>query len=221
MAPKGVIFDMDGVIVDSEPRHERAFLQVVQEIGYGGRHGLRFADYIGRSDRELWEEFVARNNPPQSLEELLARKRRATISILRAEQPFFDGVLELIRELHELYPLALASGSDRAVVEAVLELQNLRGVFHPVVTGSDIEHGKPAPDIFLKTAGLMGVEPRECWVIEDSKPGVAAALAAGMQVIAITNSHPAGELNDATHIVRSYSEVRQLLVDPGPKPTGA
>ena len=215
MRPQGVIFDMDGVIVDSEPRHERAFLQVVQEIGYEGRHGLRFADYIGRSDRQLWEDFVAKHSPPQSLEELLARKRRATVSILRAEQPFFDGVLELIRELHERYPLALASGSERAVVDAVLELRNLRRLFRAVVTGSDVEHGKPAPDIFLKTAGLLEVEPRGCWVIEDSKPGVAAALAAGMRVIAITNSHPAGELSDATHVVQTFSEIHRLLVDPG------
>lgn len=214
MRPGAVIFDMDGVIVDSEPRHERAFLEVVREIGYGGRHGLRFADYIGRSDRQLWEDFVAKNKPPQSLEELLARKRRATISLLRAEQPVFDGVIELLLELHELYPLALASGSERAVVDAVLELQDMGRFFRAVVTGSDIEQGKPDPDIFLKTACLMGVEPRECCVVEDSKPGVAAALAAGMRVIAITNTHPAAELSDATHVVRSFQEIRQLLVDP-------
>ena len=72
---KAVIFDMDGVIVDSEPRHERAFREVIGELGYEDTHGLRFADYIGRSDRELWVDFIARHKPRQTIEELLALKR--------------------------------------------------------------------------------------------------------------------------------------------------
>ena len=71
MNAAAVIFDMDGVIVDSEPRHERAFLEVVKEIGFEEKHGLRFADYVGRSDQELWRDFVARNRPSQSLKDLL------------------------------------------------------------------------------------------------------------------------------------------------------
>ena len=64
LSEHAVIFDMDGVIVDSEPRHERAFLEVVRAIGYGENHGLRFADYVGRADRELWQDFVAKHKPP-------------------------------------------------------------------------------------------------------------------------------------------------------------
>jgi HAD superfamily hydrolase (TIGR01509 family) len=208
---KAVIFDMDGVIVASEPRHDRAFLAVVREIGYGDRHGLRFADYIGRSDDELWKDFIARNNPPQTLEELLAMKRQRTVDLIRRERPLFDGVEQLIQKLSGHCPLALASGSERPVVEAVLDLNDLRRHFAVVVTGSDIQQGKPAPDIFLKTAGLIGADPKNCWVIEDSKPGVAAALAAGMRVIAITNTHAAGELRHATHVARNYAEITRYL----------
>src|SRR5205085_4900874 len=82
-----IIFDMDGVIVDSEPRHELAFLQVLREIGYGESHGLRFSDYIGRSDQELWVDFIARHRPSQSLAELLAMKRERAVEIIRREQP--------------------------------------------------------------------------------------------------------------------------------------
>ena len=211
MLLKAVIFDMDGVIVDSEPRHERAFLEVVRAIGYGENHGLRFADYVGRADRELWLDFVAKHNPPHELAELLAMKRERVLEILRREQPLFAGLPPLVEKLAARCPLALASGSERAIVEAVLALGNLRQFFAVTVSGSDIKRGKPAPDIFLRAAELLEIAPRDCWVIEDSKPGVAAALAAGMKVIAITNTHPAEELQQATCVVRTYGEVESLL----------
>ena len=80
---KAVIFDMDGVIVDSEPRHERAFLEVVREIGYGDNHDFRFADYVGRSDKELWVDFVAKHNPQQTQGES-ARAWARTLSVNNA-----------------------------------------------------------------------------------------------------------------------------------------
>ncbi len=207
---------MDGVLVDSEPRHERAFLEVVREIGYADKLDFCFAEYIGRSDRDLWVAFVARPQPPHSLPDLLVRKQRRTIEILRREQPLFDGVPKLMEKLAPRYALALASGSDRAVVETVLELQGLGRFFSAVISGSEIEHGKPAPDIFLRAAELLKVPPQTCCVIEDSKPGIAAGLAAGMQVIAITNTHPAAELNHATHVVGTYKEIEHLLLEARP-----
>jgi len=212
MMKPAVIFDMDGVIVDSEPRHERAFLEVLAEIGYAERHGLRFADYIGRSDRELWVDFVARNRPPQAIEELLALKRRRVMEIIRAEQPLFAGLPELVEKAASRYTLGLASGSERPVVEEVLRLRDLRRFFSAVICGAEVPNGKPAPDIFFRAAELLGVEPGNCWVIEDSKPGVAAGLAAGMRVIAITNTHPAEELSHANHVVSNYAEIERLLL---------
>jgi HAD superfamily hydrolase (TIGR01509 family) len=208
---QAVIFDMDGVIVDSEPRHERAFLEVVRELGYGDNHGLRFADYIGRTDQDLWADFVARHQPAQTLEQLLALKRQRILELLRRDQPLFAGIPELIRKLAAAYRLGLASGSERPVVEAVLALEGLRQFFSATVAGSEVSRGKPAPDIFLRAAELLQVSPQACWVIEDSKPGIAAALAAGMRVIAITNTHPAAELRCATHVVGSCSEIERLL----------
>jgi len=212
---KAVIFDMDGVIVDSEPRHERAFVEVAREIGYESI-GLKFADYIGRSDNELWIDFVAKHKPKQSMDELLAMKRRRVIEIIRAEQPLFNGLVPLVRRLAQCHRLAVASGSERAVIEEVLNLEALHQFFPVVVSGSEVSRGKPAPDIFLRTAELLGVFPKDCCVIEDSKPGVAAAIAAGMKVIAITNTHPAEELHHATHVVGSYSDIEELLVSTRP-----
>ena len=209
---KAVIFDMDGVIVDSEPRHERAFLEVAREIGYGETHGVVWADYVGRSEHDLWVDFVARHKPPQSMDELLKLKRDRVLEILRREEPIFAGLAELVEKLARACKLGLASGSERPVVEAVLSLQDLRRFFSATVTSSEVRLGKPAPDIFLRTARLLGVAPADCWVIEDSKPGVAAGLAAGMRVIAITNTHPAHELRTATRIVSSYAEIERLLL---------
>jgi beta-phosphoglucomutase-like phosphatase (HAD superfamily) len=109
-------------------------------------------------------------------------------------------------------PLALASGSERPIVEEVLSLRDLRRHFSATVSGSDIQRGKPAPDIFLRAAELLGVAAPDCWTIEDSKPGIAASLAAGMRVIAITNTHAAHELGQATRVVSDYAQIEELLL---------
>lgn len=202
---------MDGVIVDSEPRHERAFLEVVRHIGFGDNHGIRFADYIGRTDRELWVDFLQRHNPPHTLERLLQMKRERVLEILRQEEPLFDGLPELVEKLAADYKLALASGSERAVIEAVLTFRNLGRFFPVTVSGTEVARGKPAPDIFLRAADLLGVKPGDCWVIEDSKPGVTAAKAAGMRTIAVTNTHPADELTHADHVADNYEQIGLLL----------
>ena len=208
---EAVIFDMDGVIVDSEPRHELAFLEVVREIGYADRLHLRFDDFVGRSDHELWEAFIKTHRPPHNLQELLERKRHRVIEIIRREQPLFKGLTALVEKIAPCYRLGVASGSERLVVEEVLALQGLRKFFRAAVTAADVKQGKPAPDIFLHTAKLLEVDPQNCWVIEDSKPGIAAGLAAGMRVIAITNTYGADELRQASHVVSTYEEIDKLL----------
>lgn len=208
---QAVVFDMDGVIVDSEPHHERAFLQVFDELGYGANHGIRFADFIGRSDLAVWHDFVARHQPPHALEHLVALKQERVLGFMRATEPIFEGLPDLVRFLAPRFRLAVASGSVHPVIEAVLSMKGLRPFFSTVVSSTDVPQGKPAPDIFWRAADLLGVAPGHCCVIEDSKPGVAAGLAAGMRVIAITNTHPASELRNAHHVVSTYEEIETLL----------
>jgi HAD superfamily hydrolase (TIGR01509 family) len=209
---QAVIFDMDGVIVDSEGYHEQTFLAVMEEIGFGASHGIDFQRYVGRSDFELWQDFISLRRPAQTLEQLLEHKRRLFLDILRELEPIYDGVPGLVAKLRGRFALAVASGSERPIVNAVLDLRELAANFPVVVTGGEVERGKPAPDIFLHAAALLGVAPDRCCVIEDSKPGVAAARAAGMEVIAITNTHPAAELEHAHHVVSSYAEIERLLI---------
>jgi beta-phosphoglucomutase-like phosphatase (HAD superfamily) len=94
-----VIFDMDGVIIDSEPRHERAFREIFREIGYAETHGIDFPHYYGRSDRALWLDFIARHRPAWSIEELTERKQRRFLEIIREEQPIFEGLPDLLEKL--------------------------------------------------------------------------------------------------------------------------
>lgn len=211
MALTAVIFDMDGVIVDSEPHHELAFRQVIRELGYDESQSLCFSDYIGRSDREIWIDFIARHQPLQTLDELRALKCARVIELLQCDQPLFPGLPELVEKLSRKYQLAVASGSEPAVIEAVLDLKGLRRFFPVVVSSTEIAHGKPAPDIFLLAAQRLDVAPAQCCVIEDSKPGIAAGLAAGMRVIAIANTHPAEELSQAPTVVSTYREIESLL----------
>ena len=206
-----IIFDLDGVIVDSEPHHRSAFYEVLGELGYSLDHGMNFEDYVGRSDFEMFVDFVARHKPPQTVEELTARKRRKVVDIMRTIQPVFPGLPDLVAELAPRHPLAVASGSEHPVIEAALSIKGLRQFFSVVVSSSDVPNGKPAPDVFLRTAELLGAAPQNCWVVEDSKPGIAAGLAAGMRVIAIANTHPPEELTQATHVVKTYREIARLL----------
>ena len=210
-----VIFDMDGVIVDSEPRHERAFREVFEEIGFGDTHGIEFSQYYGRSDRALWDDFMARHKPPHTLEDLSERKQRRFLRMIREEQPVFESLPDLVQRLALVYRLGLASGSYHPTIEAVLSLKDLRRFFPVVVSVQDVARGKPEPDVFLRAAELLKSNPAECCVVEDSAAGVEAGLAAGMTVIAITNSLPKEKLSRAHYIVSTYREIDRLLLGDG------
>lgn len=209
---KAVIFDMDGVIVDSEPLHERSFREVFAEMGYGETHGIDFTAYYGKSDLVLWRDFFEKHAPRQTLEEMACAKERRFAEILNETQPIFPRVPGLLEKLTGRYRLGLASGSSHSVISAVLSLQNLRRFFPVAVSAQDVPRGKPAPDVFLRAASLLQVDPSGCWVIEDSEAGVQAALDAGMRVIGITNTLPAERLSKATRVVSHYEEIEQLLL---------
>ena len=203
---------MDGVIVDSEPRHERAFREVFDEIGFGQTHGVDFPQYYGRSDRTLWDDFMAKHNPPHTIDDLSERKQQRFLRMIREEQPIFENLPGLVQRLSLVYKLGLASGSYHPAIEAILSLKDLRQYFPTVVSVQDVPRGKPAPDVFLRAAELLKSDPGECCVIEDSAAGVEAGVAAGMTVIGITNSLPKEKLARAHHVVSTYKQIDDLLL---------
>ena len=172
-----VIFDMDGVIVDSEPIHEMSFLELWQEMGYDENHGIRFSEFYGKSDRVVWEAFIDKHQPIQSIEELTVLKEDRVIQLLRDKQPVFDGIPNLVQRLVKCLPLAIASGSVHRII--------------------DVPNSKPEPDVFLLAAKRLGVARNKCCVIEDTVTGVLAGKAAGMTVLGITNTFDAETLAQA------------------------
>ena len=210
-----VIFDMDGVIVDSEPIHEMSFLELWKEMGYNDNHGIHFPDFYGRSDRVLWETFIEKHHPPQPLEELLGLREERLVQMLRDKQPIFNGVTELVQRLANRFPLAVGSGSAHRIIDEVLAMRDLRRYFRCTVSSEDVEQPKPAPDIFLLAAKRLGVEPAKCCVIEDTVSGVQAANAAGMTVLAIANTFEAKALGQAgsDQIFTNYAGIGDTLLN--------
>lgn len=207
-----VVFDLDGVIVDSEPRHERAFLRVFEEIGYAVDHGMDFAAYLGRSDRALWEDFIARHRPAEPIEELLERKERTLISLLEEERPVYAGLPDLVRDLSRRYRLAVASGSRHTVIEAVLAMAGIRDAFATIASVQDVGKAKPAPDVFAYATQQLGLAPTRCCAIEDTVAGIESARAAGLAVIAVPHTYPEAALSRATRVVRDLDGIRELLL---------
>ena len=210
---KAIIFDMDGVIVDSEPLHKESFLQVWEELGYGNNHGINFSDFYGTSDRTVWKAFIDKHKPKMHIDELILLRKQRLIKLLSDKKPIFDGVLPLIQHLASYCPIGLASGSVHHIIDEVLKMDELRQYFRCIVSSEDVSIPKPSPEIFLLASKKLNVEPKYCCVIEDTINGVKAGKAAGMNVVAITNTFSIDQLSKsgADLVCQSYNEITKNL----------
>ncbi|MGD1017916.1 MAG: HAD family phosphatase [Verrucomicrobiia bacterium] len=207
-----IIFDMDGVIVDSEPLHQKAFETLFAELGKKHDHGIVFHEYYGRSDGALLRDFIDKHHLPNELEDLSARKLKYFLGYLRERRPVFKELHELIPELARRYQLAVATSSSHHVADVVMEISGLGPHFHVIVAREDVRFPKPDPEVYFTTARKLGVRPSTCCVIEDSTHGVQAAKMAGMTCIGITTSLSPEQLSRADHVARNYDDVRKLLL---------
>ena len=207
-----IIFDMDGVIVDSEPLHQRAFETLFEELGKKHDHGVVFSDYYGRSDGALLRDFIDKHKLPHELEDLSARKLKYFLSYLRERRPVFQELHALVPELARRYKLAIATSSSHPVADIVMEISGLGPNFKLIVAREDVRFPKPDPEIYFTTARKLGVRPSTCCVIEDTTPGVQAAKMAGMTCIGLTSCLPPDKLSRADHVARNYDDVRKLLL---------
>jgi len=207
-----VIFDMDGVIVDSEPLHQRAFEALFDELGKRHNHGIVFHEYLGRSDKILLKDFIERNEVPFELEDLTQRKLKYFLRYLRERRPVFEELHSLVPELAKRYKLAVASSNFRHVIDVVMEISGLRPHFNVIVGYEDIRFTKPDPEIYFTAAKRLGTRPSQCCVIEDAPLGVQAAKMAGMTCIGLTTSLPAEKLSRADFVAKDFGEVRRILL---------
>jgi HAD superfamily hydrolase (TIGR01509 family) len=188
-----VVFDLDGVIVDSEQVWDAAREAVTRERG-GRWHGGATRDMMGMSSVE-WSRYMHDRLgvplPPEEISAGVARRLEATY---REELPLIEGAPEAVARLAEHWPLAVASSSNRPVIDLVLNLAGLGRYFRATVSSEEVARGKPAPDVYLEAARLLGADPARCAAVEDSHNGIFSAKAAGMRVIAVPNRrYPPGE----------------------------
>jgi HAD superfamily hydrolase (TIGR01509 family) len=183
-----VIFDMDGIIVDSEQLWDDAREELVKETG--GRWGVGAQRAMMGMASHEWSAYVRDElEVPLSAEEI---NREVVGRLLRSYEqhlPLLPGAVQVVRAAGACWPLAVASSSNREVIDHVLEIAGIADQFGATVSSEEVGRGKPAPDVFLATARELGVEPADCVVIEDSGNGIRAAVAAGMRVVAAPNHH--------------------------------
>jgi len=207
-----VIFDMDGVIVDSEPLHKKAFETLFEELGKKHDHGIIFHEYYGRSDKVLLQDFIEKHKVPFELEDLTQRKLKYFLQYLHERRPVFQELHSLVPELARHYKLAVASSNFRHVIDVVMEISGLRPHFTVIVGYEDVRFTKPDPEIYFTAARRLGVRPSQCCVIEDATLGVQAAKMAGMSCIGLTTSLHPEKLARADFIAKNYDDVRRLLL---------
>jgi len=186
-----IIFDMDGVIVDSEPLHIKAERQTLAPFNLNIADA-EFHAYMGQTPRMLIEDIIRKYKLPVTLSSLYAIHEKNLLHLYRQQVLPIEGALDLIQEVSAAkIKLGLASSSDIDLIEAVLEKFSLGNVFGQFASGEEVEQTKPNPDIFLLAAERLKVNPANCLVIEDSTNGVKAAKAAGMTCIGFNspNSH--------------------------------
>ncbi len=214
---RAVIFDFDGVIADTEPLHFEGLRRTLADIQITLTENDYYTDYLGFDDRGCILEALRVNHHPISsslVETLMARKAIAYMASIKEHLVIFPGVSAFIEEAAATYPLAIASGALRPEIELVLEQIGLRNAFDHITSAEEVTNGKPHPEPFLQAlAGLnrrqtTAISPGSCLVIEDSRPGIRAAKAAGMKVLAITNTHTAQDLHEADAVSMSLSETR-------------
>ena len=211
---EAVVFDLDGVLLDSEQVWDEVREALVRERG-GRWHEQAQADMMGMSSvewsRYLHEELGLAEAPEELNDEVVRRM----LERYREQLPLIDGAVAAVERLAARFPLALASSSNRPLIDVVLASAGLAGSFRATVSSEEVPRGKPAPDVFLEAARRLGVAADRCAAIEDSANGLRAAHAAGMRVIALPNRrYPPGAdaLAIADAIAGSLDELSPELV---------
>jgi HAD superfamily hydrolase (TIGR01509 family) len=214
-----VVFDLDGVIVDSEQVWAAVREQLVADWGGVDRPEAQRA-MMGMSSPEwtrYMHEQLGLSQPP---EEIGAEVLRRMLERYRDELPLIDGAVEVVRTLAARLPLAVASSSNRPLIDAVLETAGIASCFAVTLSSEEVRRGKPAPDVYLEAARRLGIEPERCAAVEDSASGIRAAHAAGMTVVAYPNAHypPEAEALDLADVV--VAEPAEIVEVVGARTTG-
>jgi HAD superfamily hydrolase (TIGR01509 family) len=183
-----VVFDLDGVIVDSEQVWDEVREAYVRETG-GTYTDESARDMMGMSSPE-WSRYMAEAlRVPGTPEEINAAIVERMLARYGEAPPLLPGALEAVRRIGASVPLAIASSSNRELIDVVLRASGLAADFRATVSSEEVPRGKPWPDVYLEAARRLGVDPARCGAVEDSHNGIRSAKAAGMRVVAVPNAH--------------------------------
>jgi HAD superfamily hydrolase (TIGR01509 family) len=210
-----VVFDLDGVLIDSESVWAEARKRLVRERGGSWRPDATRA-MMGMSSLEwsryMHDELGVDLPPAEISREVVDRLEQ----LYRERLPLLPGAVEAVRAMAERWPLGIASSANRPLIELVVELAGLVGCFRAAVSSEEVAHGKPAPDVYLEAARRLDVPAARCAAVEDSSNGLRSAAAAGMTVVAIPNADfpPARDaLALADVVIRSVGELSPAVID--------
>ena len=215
---QAVIFDCDGILVNTEPLHYRAFQEVLAPLGMGHDYESYMEHFVGFDDRDAFIYAFKEAGlylAPTTLDRLMEAKALALLDLIGQGVPGFPGVGELVAELMNRGVLmAVASGALRHEIDAFIASLGLNGVFHAIVAADEVKKSKPDPETYLlaierlrQLRGEMRLDPMNCIAIEDTPAGIRSAKSAGLPVIAVTNSFSLPELTEADKVIDSLSEL--------------
>ncbi len=209
--PAAILFDMDGVICDTQPMHLKAFVELAQ------KHGIeltaeRFRTLFGMENRKLLPKLFGRDLPEEEIRAHADWKEARYRELINGQIELMEGVSELVGWLQENgLGSAVASSAPKANVEQILHSTGLMKRMGAYLASEDVTHHKPHPEIYLKTAERLGVPAKEAWVIEDSLHGIEAGQRAGMKVLAVATTHGADELQVADAVFDSVAQILGML----------
>jgi HAD superfamily hydrolase (TIGR01509 family) len=208
---KAVIFDMDGIIVDTEP-----LSQEVDELIFKKEFNITIGDVyfetVGIKEEEAIEFYIKHFGLDINADELVSKKRAIYGELLKEKASPIQGSVELINSIKRRYRLALASSATVEYVRTVLKKLTIEDAFEVIVTGDDVKNGKPDPEIYLLAATKLGVDPSECLVLEDAEKGVKAAKEAGMKCIAVPTEFTKNlDFSRADLVIGNMTKVQQYL----------
>ncbi len=215
---RAIIFDMDGVICDSEPLHMQAFQDILKAEGVSITDQEYYDKYLAHDDRGSFEAALQAHQRPQPdpkrMKALLSAKARAFEARMKNHLVIYPGVDAFIRKVSQRYSLAIASGARRLEVEYVLKKAKIRDAFAAIVSADEVKIGKPQPEAFLRALELLNqvrlegapaLEPAQTLVIEDSPRCIRTANALGMKTVGMASSYSAEELREANLVVNTLA----------------
>jgi beta-phosphoglucomutase len=218
---QGIVLDFDGVVVNSEPLHLRAFQEVLAARGHTLSAKEYYECYVGLDDAAMFAAFARDRGLTASdgwVRRAIEAKTVRMQALLGNGSPLFPGAAECIRELAGAVPVAIASGALRHEILMVLDEAGLTRCFTAIIAAGETAHGKPAPDPYKRAVELLGVpsgarlDPRSVVAVEDTTQGLAAARAARLRTVAVTTTYPAHVVSSADVVVPTLREVTLPLL---------